>query len=144
MAVLAPVLAPADPNQQDLFMKLAKPGTPFDELGEGTYWLGADQLGRDVLSRVIYGARVSLLVGFVAEAIVLVIGVTMGALAGYYGGRVDRIIMRTVDVLFAFPDLLFAIAIMFALGRGLLNLFIAHHLGRKLKSVDFMEQVGTD
>ena len=76
-------------------------------------------------SRVIYGARVSLLVGFVAEAIVLVIGVTMGALAGYYGGRVDRIIMRTVDVLFAFPDLLFAIAIMFALGRGLLNLFIA-------------------
>ncbi len=125
MAVLAPVLAPADPNQQDLFMKLAKPGTPFDELGEGTYWLGADQLGRDVLSRVIYGARVSLLVGFVAEAIVLVIGVTMGALAGYYGGRVDRIIMRTVDVLFAFPDLLFAIAIMFALGRGLLNLFIA-------------------
>jgi len=125
MAILAPVLAPADPNKQDLFLKLAKPGTPFEELGEGKYWLGADHLGRDVLSRVLYGARVSLLVGFVAEAIVLVIGVTMGALAGYFGGRVDRIIMRTVDVLFAFPDLLFAIAVMFALGRGLLNLFIA-------------------
>jgi len=125
MALLAPVLAPADPNKQDLFMKLAGPGTPFDELGAGKYWLGADHLGRDVLSRVIYGARVSLLVGFVAEAIVLVIGVTMGALAGYYGGRVDRVIMRTADVLFAFPDLLFAIAIMFALGRGLINLFVA-------------------
>ncbi|MFB5083622.1 ABC transporter permease [Symbiobacterium thermophilum] len=125
MAILAPWLAPADPNKQDLFLKLAKPGTPFDALGEGKYWLGADHLGRDVLSRVIYGARVSLLVGFVAEAIVMVIGVTMGALAGYYGGRVDRVIMRTVDVLFAFPDLLFAIAIMFALGRGLINLFIA-------------------
>lgn len=125
IAILAPVLAPADPNKQDLFARLAKPGTPFDELGEGTYWLGADQLGRDVLSRVIYGARISLLVGFVAECIVLLIGVTLGALAGYYGGWVDRLIMRTADVLFAFPDLLFAIAVMFALGRGLLNLFIA-------------------
>lgn len=125
MALLAPVLAPVDPTSQDLFAKMAKPGTPFDELGEGTYWLGADQLGRDVLSRMIYGARVSLLVGFVAQGIVLVIGVTMGALAGYYGGRIDRLIMRTADILFAFPDLLFAVAIMFALGRGLLNIFIA-------------------
>ncbi|WP_374713469.1 ABC transporter permease [Symbiobacterium terraclitae] len=125
VAILAPVLAPADPNKQDLFARLAKPGTPFDELGEGKYWLGADQLGRDVLSRVIYGARISLLVGFVAEFIVLAIGVTLGALAGYYGGWVDRVIMRTADVLFAFPDLLFAIAVMFALGRGLLNLFVA-------------------
>jgi len=125
MAILAPVLAPADPNAQDLFAKLARPGTPFDELGAGTYMLGADQLGRDVLSRVIYGARISLLVGFVAEGLVLVIGVTLGALAGYYGGKVDRLIMRTSDILFAFPDLLFAIAVMFALGRGLLNIFVA-------------------
>jgi len=125
LAVLAPVVAPADPNKQDLFARLAPPGTPFDELGEGRYWLGADQLGRDVLSRVIYGARISLLVGFVAEGIVLLIRVTLGALAGYYGGRVDRAIMRTADVLFAFPDLLFAIAVTFALGGGLMSLFIA-------------------
>lgn len=125
VALLAPALAPADPNKQDLFAKLAEPGTPFDELGEGTYWLGADQLGRDVLSRVIYGTRISLLVGFVAQGIVLIIGVTMGSLAGYYGGRIDRLIMRTADILFAFPDLLFAIAIMFALGRGLINVFVA-------------------
>lgn len=125
MALLAPALAPADPTAQDLFAKMAKPGTPFALPGEGTYWLGADQLGRDVLSRMLYGARISLLVGIVAQGIIMVIGVTLGALAGYYGGWIDRLIMRTADILFAFPDLLFAIAIMFALGRGLLNLFIA-------------------
>lgn len=125
VAFLAPLLAPADPTAQDLLARMAKPGTPFGALGDGTYWLGADQLGRDVLSRMLYGARVSLLVGFVAQGIVLVIGVTLGALAGYYGGRIDRLIMRTADILFAFPDLLFAIAVMFALGRGLLNLFVA-------------------
>jgi ABC-type dipeptide/oligopeptide/nickel transport system permease subunit len=125
VAVFAPWLAPVDPAKQDLFLKLKPPGTPFAELGQGRYLLGADQLGRDILSRVIYGARVSLLVGFVAQSIVLVIGVTLGALAGYYGGWVDKLVMRTADVLFAFPDLLFAIAIVFVLGSGLLNVFIA-------------------
>lgn len=89
------------------------------------FWLGTDHLGRDVLSRIIYGARVSMTVGVVAESIVLAIGVPLGALAGYYGGRVDMLLMRFVDVMYAFPRLLFVIMIMSMLGRGLLNIFIA-------------------
>ena len=87
--------------------------------------LGTDHLGRDVLSRLMYGARVSMMVGFVAEFIVLCIGVPIGALAGYYGGKVDMVLMRLVDVMYAFPRLLFVILIMSMLGRGLLNIFIA-------------------
>ncbi len=87
--------------------------------------LGTDHLGRDVLSRIMYGARVSMTVGFVAEFIVLCIGVPIGALAGYYGGKVDMVLMRFVDVMYAFPRLLFVILIMSMLGRGLLNIFIA-------------------
>lgn len=124
IAVFAPYIAPADPSRQDLLMKLSKPGTPMAD-GTGTYWLGADQLGRDLLSRVIYGSRVSLLVGFVAQAVVMLIGIPLGAVAGYFGARTDRTIMRIADIMFAFPDLLFAIGIMFALGKGLVNLFIA-------------------
>ena len=89
------------------------------------FLLGTDQLGRDVLSRIIYGARVSMTVGVVAETIVLAIGVPLGALAGYYGGRVDMLLMRFVDVMYAFPRLLFVIMIMSMLGRGMLNIFIA-------------------
>lgn len=126
VAVFAPVLAPADPDAQELYSKLAKSGTPFpDKWGTGNFVLGADYLGRDLLSRVIYGSRISLLVGFVAQVVILAIGVPLGAIAGYYGGKVDRLIMRVADVMFAFPDLLFAIAIMFALGSGIVNLFIA-------------------
>jgi ABC-type dipeptide/oligopeptide/nickel transport system permease subunit len=124
IAIFAPYIAPADPSRQDLLAKLAKPGTPMAD-GSGTYWLGADHLGRDLLSRVIYGSRVSLLVGFVAEAVVMLIGIPLGAIAGYFGSRTDRTIMRIADIMFAFPDLLFAIGIMFALGKGLVNLFIA-------------------
>ena len=87
--------------------------------------LGTDHLGRDVLSRIMYGARVSMTVGFVAELIVLCIGVPIGALGGYYGGKVDMVLMRLVDVMYAFPRLLFVILIMSMLGRGLLNIFIA-------------------
>jgi oligopeptide transport system permease protein len=87
--------------------------------------LGTDPLGRDMLSRLIYGARVSMLVGFVAQCIVVSIGVPVGAVAGYYGGKVDLVIMRCVDVMYAFPRLLFVILIMSMLGAGLLNIFIA-------------------
>jgi ABC-type dipeptide/oligopeptide/nickel transport system permease subunit len=127
VALLAPVLAPMDPDKQELFSRLAKPGSPFPEsFGKaGTFLLGADHVGRDLLSRLMYGSRVSLLVGLVAEAMVLLIGVPLGAMAGYYGGKVDQSIMRVADVMFAFPDLLFAMAIVFALGPGLVNLFIA-------------------
>ncbi len=89
------------------------------------FWLGTDHLGRDLLSRLIYGARVSMFVGCVAECIVLSIGVPLGALAGYYGGKVDLGIMRCVDVMYAFPRLLFVLLLMSMLGRGLFNIFIA-------------------
>lgn len=126
VALLAPVLAPIDPSKQELFSKLAKPGTPFPEQwGTGSFIFGSDHLGRDLLSRLIYGSRISLLVGFVAQLVILSIGVPLGAIAGYYGGKVDKVVMRVADVMFAFPDLLFAIGIMFALGSGIINLFIA-------------------
>jgi len=87
--------------------------------------LGTDQLGRDVLSRMIYGARVSMLVGLGAQVIVVLIGVPIGAIAGYAGGRVDLLLTRFIDVMYAFPRLLFVILVMSMLGAGLTNIFIA-------------------
>src|SRR6266542_541264 len=95
------------------------------EFPNSTFPLGTDPLGRDMLSRIIYGARVSMLVGFVAQFIVVTIGVPIGAISGYCGGKVDLAIMRFVDVMYAFPRLLFVILIMSMLGAGLLNIFIA-------------------
>jgi len=86
---------------------------------------GTDKLGRDIASRVIYGARVSLIVGIVAVFIMVVIGLIMGAIAAYYGGIWDSLIMRTADVFFAFPYILFAIALIAVLGKGFQNVFIA-------------------
>jgi peptide/nickel transport system permease protein len=116
-AVFAPLIAPYDPFKQHWDRMLSAPTTE--------YLLGTDELGRDILSRIIFGARVSLGVGFVSVSISTVLGVTLGSLAGFYGGMTDAVIMRITDVLFAFPSLLFAIAIMFALGPGLINVFIA-------------------
>src|SRR5262247_969655 len=87
--------------------------------------LGTDQLGRDVLSRMIYGARVSMLVGLGAQVIVVLIGVPIGLVSGYVGGRVDLFLTRFVDVMYAFPQLLFVILVMSMLGAGLMNIFIA-------------------
>lgn len=87
--------------------------------------LGTDQLGRDVLSRMIYGARVSMLVGLGAQVIVVLIGVPIGLVSGYFGGRVDLFLTRFIDVMYAFPRLLFVILVMSALGAGLTNIFIA-------------------
>jgi ABC-type dipeptide/oligopeptide/nickel transport system permease subunit len=87
--------------------------------------LGTDQLGRDVLSRMIYGARVSMLVGVGAQVIIVMIGVPIGLVAGYLGGRVDLFLTRFIDVMYAFPRLLFVILIMSMLGAGLMNIFIA-------------------
>ncbi len=102
--------------------------TNFGRLNEGpsrAYPLGTDQLGRDLLSRMIYGARVSMLVGLGAQVIVVLIGVPIGAFSGYVGGRTDMALTRFVDVMYAFPRLLFVILVMSMLGAGLLNIFIA-------------------
>jgi ABC-type dipeptide/oligopeptide/nickel transport system permease subunit len=116
-ALLAPWLAPYDPAKQSLFEKRARPG--------GKYLLGADEFGRDILSRVIYGARVALLVGLVAVGIAVTLGLLLGCLAGFLGGWVDAGIMRGIEVLLAFPYLLLAIAVVSALGPGALNTTIA-------------------
>ena len=102
--------------------------TNFGRLNEGPtsdYPFGTDQLGRDMLSRMIYGARVSMLVGLGAQIIIVLIGVPIGALAGWVGGRVDTVLTRFIDVMYAFPRLLFVILVMSMLGAGLLNIFIA-------------------
>jgi oligopeptide transport system permease protein len=102
--------------------------TNFGRLNEAPtrdYPLGTDGLGRDMLSRMIYGARVSMIVGLGAQIVVVLIGVPIGALAGWTGGRVDVYLMRLVDVMYAFPNLLFVILVMSMLGAGLLNIFIA-------------------
>jgi len=116
-ALLAPVLAPADPNAQDYLALAAPPGA--------AHLLGTDDLGRDVLSRIIYGSRVSLEVGIIAAGIALGLGVTLGLLAGFLGGATDNILMRFVDAVQAFPSLILALAITAALGPGIGNAMIA-------------------
>jgi len=117
IATFAPYVAPHDPYKQNLPDRRAAPNE--------TYLLGADEFGRDLLSRVIYGARVALRTGIVATAIGLVAGVALGLLAGYIGGFVDDLIMRVMDVLLAFPYLLLAIAIVSALGPSEFNTQLA-------------------
>ena len=116
-ALLAPVLAPADPNAQDYLAFTEAPGA--------AHLLGTDDLGRDVLSRIIYGSRISLEVGIIAAGIALVLGVSLGLLAGFIGGTTDNIIMRFVDAVQAFPSLILALAITAALGPGIGNAMIA-------------------
>jgi ABC-type dipeptide/oligopeptide/nickel transport system permease subunit len=112
----------------DVLAPLPYTKTNFGRLNEAPtrdYPLGTDQLGRDLLSRMIYGARVSMLVGLGAQIIVVAIGVPIGALSGYVGGRTDLVLTRFVDVMYAFPRLLFVILVMSMLGAGLTNIFIA-------------------
>ena len=116
-AVGAPWLAPADPAKQSLIEKRAKPG--------GKFLLGADEFGRDILSRVIYGTRVALVVSVLSVAVALSLGLTLGCLAGFLGGWTDAVVMRATDVLLAFPYLLLAIAVVSALGPGVFNTTIA-------------------
>ena len=116
-AAFAPWLAPRDPAKHSLIEKRARPSAK--------YLLGADEFGRDILSRVIYGTRVALLVGTVSVLIALAIGLTLGSLAGFAGGWTDTLIMRAMEILLAFPYLLLAIAVVSALGPGVLNTTIA-------------------
>ncbi|HWL27283.1 MAG TPA: ABC transporter permease [Burkholderiaceae bacterium] len=116
-AVFAPWLAPYDPLQQNIAYRLEPPSPEF--------WLGTDSYGRDVLSRLIYGTRISLLVGFVAILIAMAIGSSLGVLAGYIGGLFDRVVMGLVDVLLSFPTLVLGLMIAAMLGASLENLIIA-------------------
>lgn len=117
VAIAAPILAPHDPNALDLRGDLKPPGSPG-------HILGTDELGRDTLSRLIYGSRISLSVGLIVVGIASSIGVTLGAVSGYYGGIIDHIIMRLVDLLFAFPFLLLAIAFVSIMGPSLTNMMV--------------------
>lgn len=116
VAIFADIIAPYEFNEMV---------GPTYQTPNSQFIFGTDHLGRDIFSRVVYGSRISLKVGFISVSIALIFGVTLGAITGYYGGKVDTLVMRFIDVLQAIPDILLAIAIMSALGSGLGNLMIA-------------------
>jgi peptide/nickel transport system permease protein len=122
-ALLPGLFSPHDPLAQDLERYLKPPG--FVDAEGLTYWLGTDQLGRDIVSRIIWGSRVSLAVGFAAVFVSGFIGITMGLIAGYYGGKIDAVISRIVDAVLAIPFVLLAIAIIAILGASLQNIVLA-------------------
>lgn len=123
MAVFAPLIAPHDPNETDLFRRLQPPG--WEAGGEWSYLLGCDQLGRDILSRIIYGTRISIFIGAAVILVATTIGIVAGLAAGYLRGWVDVVISRLVDILLGFPYLIFAIGLMAMMGPGLLNIILA-------------------
>ena len=133
LAIFAPLIAPYDPVVQNTKLNNMDPLFTGTQYTNSRYLLGSDELGRDILSRLIWSARVSMVVGFVPTALIFVIGVTLGMLAGFYGGWVDNLLMRFTDIVYAFPDLLFLIIIMAALRNtaigdvlgGLMLMFIA-------------------
>lgn len=123
VALLAPLLAPHDPTQQFRDALLMPPA--WKPEGQGSYLLGTDALGRDILSRLIFGARYSLLIGLMVVTIALTGGITIGVISGYFGGWVDTVIMRIMDVILAFPSLLLALVLVAILGPGLTNAMVA-------------------
>jgi peptide/nickel transport system permease protein len=118
LSLLAPWLPLADPDSTDLAQRLKKP------LSDG-HWLGTDHLGRDLLSRIVWGTRVSLVVGITASLVAALLGSTIGIVSGYFGGRTDNLLMRGIDMLMAFPYILLALAIVAVLGPGLMNALYA-------------------
>ncbi|RLA48003.1 MAG: ABC transporter permease [Gammaproteobacteria bacterium] len=116
-ALLTPWLAPYSYEEQNLILGAAPPSAQ--------HWLGTDTLGRDLLTRLLYGGRISLAVGFIATAVALLIGVLYGTVAGYFGGRIDAVMMRLVDILYALPFMIFIILLMVIFGRNILLLFLA-------------------
>jgi peptide/nickel transport system permease protein len=145
MAIFAPWIAPADPIKGSVLKRLLPVGSPG-------FPLGSDELGRDMLSRLIYGARLSLVMGITPVINALVIGSFLGIVAGFVGGRVNTMIMRTVDVFYAFPSVLLAVAISGALGAGITNALlaltivfippiarVAESVTTQVRSLDFVE-----
>jgi peptide/nickel transport system permease protein len=120
LGIFGPLLAPHDPNKQELTAMMKPP----QGMG-GAHVLGTDNLGRDILSRIVYGARVSLLVAFAVVFVSGLIGVILGAISGYIGGKADFLIQKLVEVIWAFPPLLLGITIMAFFGQGLTNLIFA-------------------
>ena len=117
VALLTPWIAPYSYEAQNLDLGASPPSV--------AHWLGTDIFGRDVLTQIMYGGRISLAVGFIATAVALLIGVTWGAVAGYVGGRVDAVMMRLVDILYALPFMIFIVLLMVVFGRNILLLFLA-------------------
>ena len=117
IAIFDPIIAPYNPYAQNLKDRLLSP--------DFIHILGTDELGRDVFSRLIYGMRISLTVGLLPTFISMLIGSILGLVAGYYGGKIDFLIMRIADIILAFPSLLFAMVVMYTMGGGLINIFIA-------------------
>lgn len=117
LVLLTPWIAPYGYEAQNLDLGATPPSA--------AHWLGTDIFGRDLLTQILYGGRISLAVGFIATAVALVIGVTWGAVAGYVGGRVDSMMMRFVDILYALPFMIFIILLMVVFGRNILLLFLA-------------------
>ena len=120
VGILGPAFAPQDPNKQELTAMMKAPQGPGS-----AHVLGTDNLGRDIFSRVIHGSRVSLLVAFAVVFVSGLIGISLGAISGYFGGKVDFLIQKLVEVIWAFPPLLLGITIMAFLGQGLFNLILA-------------------
>lgn len=117
ISLLTPWIAPYGYQQQDLMLGASPPSA--------AHWLGTDVLGRDMLTRIMYGGRMSLMVGFIATAVALLIGVLYGAIAGYAGGYIDAAMMRLVDILYALPFMIFIILLMVIFGQSMLLLFLA-------------------
>ena len=117
VALFAPFLTPYDPLETNYLNRFQSPN--------GSHWFGTDELGRDILTRVMYGTRISLTVGLIAVTISCIAGCILGSIAGYYGGKIDNVIMRFIDVIMAIPSILLNISIVAALGTGLENVMIA-------------------
>ena len=128
VAIFGPWLSPIDPNRQNIMLRLAGPMAPGPN--GATFMLGSDALGRDVLSRLLYGARVSLLVGISAILVGGTIGTVAGLLSGYFGGWIDDVIMRMGDIQLAFPFILLAIMFLVVLGPGVVNLILVLGIGQ--------------
>jgi len=117
LSLLTPWIAPYSYEEQDLMLGATPPSA--------AHWLGTDIFGRDMLTRIMYGGRVSLMVGFIATAVALVIGILWGSIAGFFGGRVDAVMMRIVDIMYALPFMIFIVLLMVVFGRNILLLFVA-------------------
>jgi oligopeptide transport system permease protein len=117
ISLLTPWIAPYSYEEQNLMLGATAPSA--------AHWLGTDIFGRDMLTRIMYGGRVSLMVGFIATAVALVIGILWGAVAGFVGGRVDAVMMRIVDIMYALPFMIFIVLLMVVFGRNILLLFVA-------------------